>query len=83
MADSIPLTRGVTERPFEALDLQRAEVDLREGASSAAIFEAHVGRNPVRQNRLNLSRHDPIGVSPHLEIRRPKPQFMTVDPMQS
>lgn len=46
MADSIPLTRGVTERPFEALDLQRAEVDLREGASSAAIFEALVRNNP-------------------------------------
>jgi two-component sensor histidine kinase len=46
MADRIPLTRGVTERPFEALDLKRAEVDLREGASSAAIFEALVRNNP-------------------------------------
>ena len=46
MADRIPLTRGVTERPFEALDLQRAEVDLREAASSAAIFEALVRNNP-------------------------------------
>lgn len=46
MADRIPLTRGVTERPFEALDLKRAEVDLREGASSTATFEALFRNNP-------------------------------------
>ncbi len=46
MADKIPLTRGVAERPFEALDLKRAEVDLRERASSEATFEALVRNNP-------------------------------------
>ncbi len=46
MADRIPLTQGVTERPFEALDLKRAEVDLREGAPSAATFEALFRNNP-------------------------------------
>lgn len=46
MADRIPRTRGETERPFEARDLRRAEVDLREGVSSAATFEALFRNNP-------------------------------------
>ena len=37
MADKIPLTRRVTERPIVALDLNRAEVDLRE---SESLFRA-------------------------------------------
>ncbi len=37
MVDKIPLTRGVMERPIVALDLNRAEVDLRE---SESLFRA-------------------------------------------
>ena len=46
MVDEIPLTRGVTERPFEALNLKSAEVDLRGASSSAATFEALFRNNP-------------------------------------
>ena len=46
MADRIPLTPRVTERPFVAPDPKRAQVDLGQGTGSAAIFEALVRNNP-------------------------------------